>query len=82
MGWAGVTTNFEYGFSASAMATYENVNYRGGNHENYWKGDLGVQYQLSKYVSFQAGYTYQKDSTNYAADFSDNIISISGSLRF
>ena len=81
-GWAGVQTTFEDGFSANATVTYENVNYFGGTHDNYWKGQLGVQYQLNKYLSFAAGYTYQNDSTDYAADFTDNLFTVSGTLRF
>jgi hypothetical protein len=81
-GWAGVQTNFEYGFSASALVTYEDINYLGGAYDNYWKGQFGVQYQFDKHVSFQAGYTYGNDKTNYAADFNDNMFSVSGTVRF
>jgi hypothetical protein len=81
-GWAGVQTNFEYGFSANAMVTYENLNYSGGSHDNYWKAQLGVQYQFDKHVSFQAGYSYGNDQTNYSKDFTNNIFSVSGTVRF
>jgi hypothetical protein len=81
-GWAGVQTNFEGDFSASAKVTYEHLSYLTGIHDEYWKAELGLQYQLNKYVSFKAGYTYMNDSTDYNSDFTDNVFSISGTVRF
>jgi hypothetical protein len=81
-GWVGATTNFEYGFSANARFTYENVNYRTGGRENDWQGTLGVHYQVNKHVSFQVAYSYEKDNTNSGSDYTQNIVSVSGTLKF
>jgi len=57
-------------------------NWAGWERDHYWESTIGVQYQLNKYVSFQAGYTYRNNSTNVPADFTDNVFSISGTVRY
>jgi len=79
----GVRTQFEEGFSGSGALSYRDLDYNLTNERDYyWEGTLGVQYQVNQYVSLEAAYTYRNNSTNVAADFTDNVFSISGSVRY
>ena len=77
-----VRTAFEEGFSGSVAVTYRDLDYATGERDHYWEGTVGVQKQCNKYLTFQAGYTYRNNSSNLPVDFTDNVFSISGSIRY
>jgi hypothetical protein len=77
-----VRTEFEEGFSGSVAVSYRDLDYATGERDHYWEGTVGVQKQVNKYLSFQAGYTYRNNSSNLPVDFTDNVFSISGSVRY
>lgn len=77
-----VRTEFEEGFSGSVAVSYRDLDYITGERDHYWETTVGVQQQYNKYLSFQAGYTFRNNSTNVSADFTDNVFSISGSVRY
>jgi hypothetical protein len=77
-----VRTEFEEGFSGSVAVNYRDLDYATGERDHYWEGTVGLQEQYNKYLSFQVGYTYRNNSTNIGADFTDNVFSISGSVRY
>ena len=79
---SGVQTQFDEGLSGSVSVSYRDLNYATGERDHYWETTLGVQEQYNKYLSFQAGYTYRNNSTNVLADFTDNVFSISGTVRY
>jgi len=81
----GARTDFEGGLSASALVTYRDLRFRRSaveERDHYWDGTVGIGYQASKYVSFQAGYTLRSNSSNDPVGFTDNVFSVSGSVRF
>ena len=81
-GTLGVSTQFEEGFSGSGALSYRDLDYASGEHDHYVEGTLGVQYKVNQYVSLAAAYTYRNNSTNVPADFTDNVFSISGTVRY
>ena len=81
-GTLGVSTQFEEGFSGSGAVSYRDLDYATHERDHYVEGTLGVQYKVNQYVSLAAAYTYRNNSTNVHTDFTDNVFSISGTLRY
>lgn len=86
------TKSFSLGLSANSRLTEQwgvnaGVNYRGikyPNHkDDFWTGQIGVNYAYNAFVNFTAGYNYTKNESNLAGgDFSDNMFSIGASIRY
>jgi len=78
----GVKTEFEEGFSGSVNVSYRDLNYNSGEHDHYWEGNIGLQEQYNKYLSFMAGYTFRHNDSNLPVGFADNVFSVSGTVRY
>lgn len=51
--------------------------------DRYWQGDLVASYLFSSWLSFSLDYTRRNNNSNFsAAEFSDNIISLTIGLRY
>ena len=81
-GTLGVQTQFEEGFSGSVNASYRDIEYATGERDHYWSFNVGLQEQYNKYLTFQAGYTYQNNSSNIPVGFADNMFQVSGTVRY
>lgn len=84
----GVTLGFNSAisdqWSINGQVGYSNYSYIATTQrDNYYSGRLGLSYIVNTHLTLSATYTYAQDQSNVLADsFTNNIVSISGSLRF
>jgi polysaccharide biosynthesis protein VpsM len=71
-------------WKVSGQLTYSRYDYITTiEQDNFYTGQAGLTYILNAHVSMTGAYNYTEDSSNLTADtFTNNIFSISASLRF
>ena len=80
----GVSTAINDQWKANAQLSYNHYDYISTTEkDDFYNGQLGATYIINVYLSVTGAYTYTEDSSNITADsFTNNIFSISASLRF
>lgn len=77
-----VTVNLDDQWSANAGLTSRTVDYY-TRTEDYMEGTIGASYIVNTYVKLTGSYTYRNNSSPLAGgDFTNNVFSISASLRY
>lgn len=86
---AGVTTDISSEWKANAGISYRGIEYyqeasaKNNRTDDFVDATLGVTYVISTYVRFNASYTYRNNGSDLAAsEFTQNVFSISASLRY
>lgn len=80
----GATTSLTAEWSVSANLGYYQYDYlSGGRTDDYMLAAVGVTYAYNEYVSLEAGYTYNDNSSDLAgATFSANVITFAANFRY
>jgi hypothetical protein len=71
-------------WSVQSGVSYDATKYLGGfpRSDKFWVGNLGASYALTLRSALQLSYLYRKNSSNVPVNFSDNVVSLSASIRF
>jgi hypothetical protein len=80
----GATTSLTASWSVSANLGYYQYDYlAGGRTDDYIIAGLGATYAYNEYVNFEAGYTFNDNSSDSAsANFSANVIRFAANFRY
>lgn len=81
----GGTYAFTAFWSGSFDLVYNQTQYlsAGGREDDYFEGQIGVNYTPSAYMTVTAGYVRRDNSSSVAgADFSNNVFGLSASFRY
>lgn len=79
---ASVSTNVDDQWSLNAGLSSRSIEYA-ARTDDFIEGNLGVNYILNAYVKIAATYTYRNNSSVLASrEFSNNVFSLSASLRY
>lgn len=80
----GVNTSITAAWSVNATVAYSRYDYLATNRtDNYVVGGVGVAYTYNEYLSFDAGYTINDNSSDIGrAEFTANVFRIAANLRY
>jgi len=71
-------------WAVNLQGSYTNYDYiTTTQRDNFYSGEVSLSYIVNTHFTITGAYTYSQDDSNITVDgFNDNLVSISGSLRF
>lgn len=76
------SSSFSQQLSMTAALNYRAIEYS-TREDDYFEGQIGINYVYSNHLNFGASYTHRKnDSTSGALDFSNNVFSFGANIRY
>lgn len=80
----GASTSLTAALSVSATVGYSKIDYlAGGREDDYIVGGFGLTYVYNEHVNFEAGYSYNDNSSDLAtSEFTANVVRIGANFRY
>jgi hypothetical protein len=81
-------SNVQFAFtpqwSATTGVSFDSTSYLSAQarKDKFWVGNVGLNYALTANSALQVAYLYRKNSSNQSVNFSNNVVSLSASIRF